>query len=187
MFPPNSLSMPSCNFRFWSWRDLDALGYTPLTPPCVFHNYGVIITVCGVVDSFLFLNPPKMGGLSILKEEVMMYCSLVFLALSAYISYIWDSPGINFSPMINCNYATIYINHWNWSSEICSSEKVKHFLRVWNHLPPINTSVPSVCSSISLISSKNIFSSYCNLSSRKLLKPSRISLPSIPCSHPKNF
>ena len=61
--PPNSLSIPACNFRLYYWRYVDALGYTPLTLSCEFHYSGLLIAVSGVVESFPLLNPTNMGGI----------------------------------------------------------------------------------------------------------------------------
>ena len=118
MFPPNSLPITPCNFRSWSWRYFYALGYNTLTLSCASHNSGVIIKVSGVVDSFYLINPPRMGVISVLKEETTMYFSLVLLILEACISSIWDSLEITVSTTTNLQvryniYEPLELTLWN--------------------------------------------------------------------------
>ena len=161
--------------------------YTHLTTSFALRNSGVLIAVGGVVDSFTWLNNPRVGGRYILKEETTMDFYLVFLTLAAFIQSRWDSLGQTISPATNFKYATISINNWNWPFGMCSSEKVMHSLRLQNHLPPMNTAAPYVFVDTPLIFSYNIFSSSCNLSSSLWLKHLWTGPRYRPCSISKRF
>ena len=62
-----------------------------MTPSFSFLNSVVHIDMIRVVVSFTPPKPPKIVGTSILKVEIKIYFSLVFLTLSSWNSSCWNS------------------------------------------------------------------------------------------------
>ena len=129
-----------------------------LTPSWEFHSSWVWISIRGVVYSFPSPIPPIIGGTSVLNADIILDRSLVFCTLSACTSSLCDFAFYTVSPVTNFKSLTIHINHWNWPSGICFSEKSTHYIFDINHLPPANISIPSMWSATSFICPSNLFS-----------------------------
>ena len=98
----SSWLIPACNLILWSCSKIYDLGYAPLTPWCAFHNSGFRIAVRGVELSLPPPSPPIIGGISVLNDEMTIYCSFVFLTFAAWNFYLWGSNVDTVTPVINC-------------------------------------------------------------------------------------
>ena len=130
-----------------SWSDL-----IPNPPPdCWLHirhtahltpsSEGMVSSIRNVY--FPSTNPPKMGGTSVLKDETKIDYSLVFITFSSWNLSLWDYLIGTVSPVMNCSYLKMYMNHWNCPYSTLSSKNYFHFLWHLNHITPANTTLPS--------------------------------------------
>ena len=132
----NYLFIPSCSYRLWSWKYLDTLGYTPLTPSLVLQISGVWVSVIGVNDYLPSPSTPKIVGTSLLKAEIKMGFYLALCTLVAWNLSCWYSTFNAVLPVTNLNYLTMYINHWNCPCGIFYSVNSMYLLCDHNHIPP---------------------------------------------------
>ena len=55
-----------------------------MTPPCEFHNFSNMDDREEVTESFISPKNHKMGGGPVLKDEITIYCSLVFMTFVSW-------------------------------------------------------------------------------------------------------
>ena len=83
--------LPDWSLILWSCREFDSLGKTLLTLSCVFHSFGVRMAVRGVEIYFPSPRPLRIGGVSILNDNMTIDCYFVILIFAAFTSSLCDS------------------------------------------------------------------------------------------------